>query len=62
MVPTLEIGQRVLVNRIGYRFGDPRIGDVIVFHPPAGSETNQCGAPQQDGAALRAPDAGRART
>ena len=49
MVPTLEIGQRVLVNRIGSRFGGPSIGDVTVFHPPAGSETNQCGAPQRDG-------------
>jgi signal peptidase I len=49
MVPTLEIGQRVLVNRIGSRFGGPSVGDITVFHPPAGSETNQCGAPQQDG-------------
>ena len=49
MVPTLEIGQRVLVNRIGSRFSKPDIGNVTVFHPPAGSETNQCGAPQRDG-------------
>jgi signal peptidase I len=45
MVPTLEIGQRVLVNRIGARLSAPDIGDITVFHPPAGSETNQCGAP-----------------
>ena len=38
MVPTLEIGQRVLVNRIGARFSDPEIGDVVVFHPPTGAE------------------------
>jgi len=38
MVPTLAIGQRVLVNRIGERFSDPEVGDVIVFHPPAGAE------------------------
>ena len=38
MVPTLEIGQRVLVNRIGERFTDPEVGDVIVFHPPTGAE------------------------
>jgi signal peptidase I len=44
MVPTLAVGQRVLVNRIGTHFGDPSIGDVIVFHPPAGAELgNQCG-------------------
>ena len=47
MEPTLAIGQRVLVNRLGNRFGDPSVGDVIVFHPPAGAERNageQCGA------------------
>ena len=43
MVPTLEIGQRVLVDRVSYRFGDPERGDVVVFKPPAGAETNTCG-------------------
>jgi signal peptidase I len=43
MVPTLEVGQRVLVNRIGHRFSDPKVGDIVVFHPPAGSETDSCG-------------------
>ena len=47
MVPTLEIGQRVLVNRIGSRFSDPSVGDVVVFHPPAGSETDTCGNPDR---------------
>ncbi len=48
MVPTLTIGQRVLVNRIGNNFGDPAIGDVTVFHPPAGAENGkECGAPRQ---------------
>jgi signal peptidase I len=45
MVPTLQIGQRVLVNRIGARFSDPKVGDVVVFHPPAGAEDpNECGS------------------
>ncbi|MFL5175524.1 MAG: signal peptidase I [Microvirga sp.] len=44
MVPTLEVGQRVLVDRIGSRFTDPHVGDVVVFHPPAGAESdNECG-------------------
>jgi signal peptidase I len=44
MVPTLEIGQRVLVNRIGARFSDPDVGDVVVFHPPTGAEQDDmCG-------------------
>jgi signal peptidase I len=44
MVPTLEVGQRVLVNRIGNRFSAPKVGDIVVFHPPAGAEQdNTCG-------------------
>ena len=44
MVPTLQIGQRVLVNRIGARFSDPDVGDVVVFHPPTGAEEDDmCG-------------------
>jgi signal peptidase I len=43
MVPTLHVGQRVLVNRIGNRFADPKIGEVVVFHPPKGSDTDTCG-------------------
>jgi signal peptidase I len=37
MVPTLEIDQRVLVNRIGNNFSDPKVGEVMVFHPPNGA-------------------------
>jgi signal peptidase I len=44
MVPTLEVGQRVLVNRIGERFTSPDVGDIVVFHPPAGSDSNECGS------------------
>ena len=43
MVPTLVVGQRVLVNRIGERFREPRIGNVVVFHPPAGATDDQLG-------------------
>ena len=44
MVPTLQIGQRVLVNRIGARFSAPDVGDVVVFHPPTGAEEDDmCG-------------------
>ena len=52
MVPTLEVGQRVLVNRIGERFSDPEVGDVVVFHPPTGAERSgdQCGAQPPEGA------------
>ena len=37
MEPTLDVGQRVLVNRVVYHLHDPHIGDIVVFHPPAGA-------------------------
>jgi signal peptidase I len=61
MVPTLQIGQRVLVNRIGNRFSDPKVGDVIVFHPPKGSDTDTCGdGDRRQGQACDRPTARRA--
>jgi signal peptidase I len=63
MVPTLVIGQRVLVNRIGNRFGDPQIGDVTVFHPPSGAENaNECGVPHKDDQPCPAPTPTKAKT
>lgn len=49
MEPTLDIGQRVLVNRIGTHFGDPSVGDIVVFHPAAGADSQPpvCGAPDE---------------
>jgi signal peptidase I len=38
MEPTLEVGQRVLVNRFIYHLHEPRIDDIVVFHPPVGAE------------------------
>ena len=67
MVPTLKVGQRVLVNRLGNNFGDPQIGDVTVFHPPKGSDDDTCGTtnrpdfePDQEGRACSKPTAGKA--
>src|SRR5687767_13436391 len=34
MVPSLQNGEFVLVNRLAYRFGKPERGDIIVFHHP----------------------------
>ena len=45
MKPTLQINQRVLVDRIATHLGsNPTLGQIVVFHPPA-SET--CANPQQ---------------
>jgi signal peptidase I len=43
MVPTLEIGQRVLVDRVTKNFSDYDRGDILVFKPPQGADTNSCG-------------------
>jgi signal peptidase I len=43
MEPTLKIGQRVLVNRLGMDFGKPHVGEIAVFHPPEGAEQQLCG-------------------
>jgi signal peptidase I len=43
MEPTLKIGQRVLVNRIGMDFGNPHVGEIAVFHPPVGAQQEECG-------------------
>lgn len=48
MVPTLKVGQRVLVNRVEGRFGTPERGDIMVFHPPPGAETQSCGIQNGD--------------
>lgn len=34
MLPTLQDGEFVLVNRLAYRFGQPQRGDIVVFHYP----------------------------
>jgi signal peptidase I len=39
MEPTLDVGDRVVVNRLAYRLGEPRHGQVVVFLRP--SETEQ---------------------
>ena len=57
MIPTLEVGQRVLVNRVSYHVGDPSVGDIMVFHPPLGADGPgpECGAPQERGQPCAAP-------
>ncbi len=59
MEPTLAVGERVIVNRIGNRFAAPGVGDIVVFHPPHGADTNVCGnagqGPFYDGPRSRVP-------
>jgi signal peptidase I len=41
MVPTLEVGDRVLVNKLIYRFREPRRGEVIVFVAEHNANVNE---------------------
>jgi signal peptidase I len=51
MEPTLDVGDRVLVDRFSHRVlgHDVKVGDVVVFHPPAGADAPSpvCGAQDQ---------------
>ena len=43
MEPTLDVGDRVLVNKLSYKFHDVNRGDVVVFERPPGASTGQNG-------------------
>lgn len=67
MVPTLAVGQRVLVDRVTFRFGDPERGDVVVFKPPSGAEDDEsgearCGAPRVEESACSRPTPTKSKT
>ncbi|MEB3341744.1 signal peptidase I [Okeania sp.] len=34
MMPTLEVGDRLVIEKISYKFNPPATGDIIVFQPP----------------------------
>jgi signal peptidase I len=57
MEPTLVIGQRILANRM---INHPSIGDIVVFHPPAGANPDDavCGDPNQGTGHAQACDKG----
>jgi len=66
MEPTLAVGQRVLVDRIGNALGEPHVGEIVVFHPPANAEEGECGSDSHPvtpgGAACDEPDSARSST
>jgi signal peptidase I len=56
MEPTLHIGQRILVDRIGDHISGPHVGQVWVFHPPV-SETCADGSEGLTSSGRRDPEA-----
>src|ERR1700744_3114680 len=55
METTLHVGQRILAFRLSTH---PGIGDIVVFHPPAGADAQPatCGDPNQGGTGGQACD------
>lgn len=41
MLPTLQVKDRVMVNKFIYHFKEPQRGDVVVFNPPAELNSEQ---------------------
>jgi signal peptidase I len=62
MVPTLAISQRVLVDRVSYRFSSPERGDIVVFKPPGGADENACGVQHSDDTPCPRPTKDRSDT
>jgi signal peptidase I len=62
MVPTLSVGQRVLADRVSFRFSDPEPGDIVVFKPPAGADNATCGTEHSSQQACPRPTEERSDT
>src|SRR3954463_15981415 len=62
MEPTLDVGQRVLVDRVRFHFRSPHRGDVVVFKPPRGADLDQCGQQPKNGQACAVATKDRSNT
>jgi signal peptidase I len=49
MAPTIEYGEKVNLNEDA----EPRVGDIVIFHPPVGAETQKCGEVEAGGLCAR---------
>jgi len=57
MIPTLRLRDTILVDQDAYLGSMPAIGDIVVFHPPAGSETGgHCAVRPPEGQACAVAD------
>lgn len=55
MAPAYSAEEVVTVDLDAYDSADPAIGDPVVFHPPRGAESEQCGVPFQPEKPCRVP-------
>lgn len=47
MVPTYGVGDRILVDLDAYDSARPQRADVVIFKPPRGADSQQCGIPSE---------------
>src|SRR3954468_20127828 len=48
MVPTIQVGDRVVGNFAAYDDDAPKVGDIVIVHPPAGAESDSMCAVQPE--------------
>lgn len=41
MLPTIEVNDRVMVNKLAYKWGEPQRGDIVVFRDPRETEIEE---------------------
>jgi signal peptidase I len=41
MLPTIQVNDRVMVNKLAYKWGEPQRGDVVVFRDPREEEIEE---------------------
>jgi signal peptidase I len=41
MLPTIQVNDRVMVNKLAYKWGEPQRGDVVVFRDPREEEVEE---------------------
>lgn len=41
MLPTIEVNDRVMVNKLAYKWGDPQRGDIVVFRDPREEQVDE---------------------
>jgi signal peptidase I len=60
MVPTLKVGDVVDADFTAYAKASPKRGDIVLFTPPAGVDSQECGVPTEpaDGHPCEKPAAG----
>jgi signal peptidase I len=62
MLPTIHLGQRVLVDRLGNDFSSPHLGEIIVFHPPTNYDLGCLDASEGQAGGTGSQPCGVART